>query len=44
MGLNNKYLLIYQTSRAEYKQANPGCWTVTHAVNILQEQTKETDQ
>jgi hypothetical protein len=44
MGLINKYLLIYQTSCAEYKEANPGCPTVTHAMNILQEQCKETDE
>jgi len=41
MGLINKYLLIYQTSRAEYEQANPGCRTVTHVMNILHEQCKE---
>jgi hypothetical protein len=44
MGLIKKYLLIYQTSCAEHEQANPGCRTVTHATNILQEQCKETDE
>jgi hypothetical protein len=44
MVLINKYLLIYQTPYAEYEQANPGCRTVTHAMNILQEQCKETDE
>jgi hypothetical protein len=44
MVLINKYLLIYQTLCAEYEQANPGCQTVTHATNILQEQCKETDE
>jgi hypothetical protein len=44
MGLNNKHLLIYQTSCAEYEQANPGCQTVTHAMKILQEQCKETGE
>jgi len=44
MGLINKYLLIYQTSYAAYEQANPGHRTVTHAMNILQEQCKEKDE
>ena len=44
MGLINKYLLIYHTSCAEYEEADPGCRTVTHAMNILQEQHKETDE
>jgi hypothetical protein len=44
MGLINKYLLIYETSRAEYEQANPGGRTVTHAMKILQEQYKETGE
>lgn len=43
MGLINKYLLIYQTSCAEYEQANHGCQTVTHEIDILQEQCEGTD-
>ena len=43
MGLINKYLLIYQTSCAEYEQANHGCQTVTHETDILQEQCEGTD-
>jgi len=44
MGFINKYLLIYQTSRAEYEKADPGCRTATQAMNILQEECKETGE
>lgn len=43
MWLINKYLLIYHTSCAEYEQANHGCQTVTHEIDILQEQCEGTD-